>query len=467
MSDQHHKGVLGCSGDEIIRTPNLDMLAKKGVRFDNCYAAAPLCVPSRMSFLTSRLPSNNRVWSETELPSTAPTMAHVMRLAGYETSLIGRMHFIGQDQRHGFENRPIGEYTARYPGSKTLGGKPWQHYASATAGQFRKGIENSGYGNTFYQHFDEKVTHETCNFLENKKNNKQKPFFAVVGYVLPHCPYIAPKESFDYYLDKVKIPQVESLLPQSVRDFRRVRGIDSPPISDKRTRIARAAYYALTEKMDSNVGMIIEKLEQTGLDKNTMVIYISDHGDLIGEHGCWWKSMYYEGSVGVPMVVTGPNVSSKNRVCNQLSSLLDIGPTLFDIAGASNIHSNDGISLRKCIEEDVNIIDEKRSIISEMIDIRKDTPSVASRMIRLGEWKLWQTYDENKYSQPVMFNLKKDCLEQKDLARSIPNWQIKRKLLKLLQKNWNPKSDRVQADSLRKDLVDVIQRYGKITNPTF
>lgn len=465
MSDQHHKGVLGCAGDQVIRTPNLDKLAKKGIRFDNCYAAAPLCVPSRMSFLTSRLPSTNRVWSETELPSTAPTMAHVMKLAGYETSLIGRMHFIGQDQRHGFENRPIGEYTARYPGSKPKGGKPWQHYASASAGQFRKGLESSGYGNTFYQHLDEKITQEACNFLENKNNDKEKPFFAVVGYVLPHCPYIAPKETFNYYLNKVDIPEVESSLPQSVQDFRRIRGLDEPPISKERTRIARAAYYALTEKMDFNIGKVLDKLNQTGLDKNTLVIYVSDHGDLIGEHGCWWKSMYYEGSVGVPMIVAGPNVSSQNRVCNQLSSLLDIGPTLFDIVGALNTHSNDGISLRKCIEEDINILDSKRSIISEMVDIRRDTPSVASRMIRTGEWKLWQTYDEKGYSQPAMFNLKNDFSEKIDLSSSLPNYLTKKKLLKIMHKTWSPKSDRIAAENLRKDLVDVIQRYGKASNP--
>ena len=118
MSDQHSRYHLGCYGDPLVRTPHLDGLAQRGVRFDNAYCPSPLCVPSRMSFMTARRPSANRVWHNGHILSSAiPTWAHALGASGYETALIGRMHFVGPDQRHGFEVRPLGEYFALHPGA--------------------------------------------------------------------------------------------------------------------------------------------------------------------------------------------------------------------------------------------------------------------------------------------------------------------------------------------------------------
>lgn len=465
MSDQHNKSVLGCAGDGVVRTPNLDALAARGVQFTDCYAAAPLCVPSRMSFMTSRLPSRNRVWSETPLAAGTPTLAHVMALAGYETALIGRMHFIGPDQRHGFEKRPIGEFTARYPGTLPKGGKPWQHYPGATAGQFRKGLEYSGHGHTFYQYFDQQVTDAACRYLEEKRRDRSRPFFAVVGMVLPHCPYIAPKELFDYYFDRVSVPSKEVELPESVEEFRRVRGLIDPPITPHRTQVARAAYYGLTEILDRNVGKILAALDDNGLAEDTLVLYLSDHGDMLGEHGCWWKSMYYEGSVGVPFIAAGPGVAGGGRRCRQPASLMDIGPTVFELAEARHVHSHDGRSLLRCLREPVDVVDPDRMIISEMVDIRRDSPPVASRMIRRGEWKIWRTYGERGYSAPALFNLAEDPNERVDLGRSMAAWWTRTRLLRSLHRGWTPQRDRAAAAALRADLVDVIQRYGRLVAP--
>ena len=123
MTDQHSKYHLGCYGDDLVRTPHLDKLAASGVRFDNAYCASPVCVPSRMSFMTSRRPSANQVWNNNHiLRSDIPTWAHALGIGGYETALIGRMHFVGADQRHGFEKRPLGEYSAHHPGASRQGG---------------------------------------------------------------------------------------------------------------------------------------------------------------------------------------------------------------------------------------------------------------------------------------------------------------------------------------------------------
>ena len=131
MSDQHSKFHIGCYGDEVVRTPHMDRLAAEGIRFNNAYCAAPLCVPSRMAFMTSRTPTANRVWTNSQILSSAiPTWAHGMGAAGYETALIGRMHFVGSDQRHGFERRPIGEWGAHHPRCFLAGRSPVSQNAS-------------------------------------------------------------------------------------------------------------------------------------------------------------------------------------------------------------------------------------------------------------------------------------------------------------------------------------------------
>ncbi len=203
MSDQHTATAMGCAGDPLIRTPNLDRLAVQGMRFSNAYCPSPLCVPSRMSFMTGRSPSRNRVWTnQATLSSTIPTWAHALSMAGYDTALLGRMHFVGPDQRHGFMERPIAEGTARHIGAPELGGPRYTRLSHATAGQSRISFEQAGRGNSFYQHYGSEVTDVACRFL-NERSDNPRPFAAVTGYLLPHCPYIGPREAFDYYYERI------------------------------------------------------------------------------------------------------------------------------------------------------------------------------------------------------------------------------------------------------------------------
>ena len=149
MTDQHSKYFLGCYGNRIVRTPSLDRLAAEGMRFTDTYCSAPLCVPSRMSFMTSRDPSVNRVWNNRCILGTVPTWAHTLSIAGYETSLIGRMDFKGPDQRHGFENRPIGEPGAGHlgvPNPCTVPGKKCLVYYHGGSGQKRSDVTRAGRG---------------------------------------------------------------------------------------------------------------------------------------------------------------------------------------------------------------------------------------------------------------------------------------------------------------------------------
>ncbi|MDA0710959.1 MAG: sulfatase-like hydrolase/transferase, partial [bacterium] len=286
ISDQHSKFHIGAYGDPLVRTPHLDQLAAQGMLFQNAYCASPVCVPSRMSFMTSRTPSRNRVWTNNHiLHSGIPTWAHAMGLSGYETSLIGRMHFNGHDQRHGFEHRPLGEYGATHPGAPRLGAPIFKKISSATTGQSRIAVEMAGRGYGSYHVFDEMVAEKTSEFLRLKAREPgNRPFAAVAGFLLPHCPFIAHKELFDYYYDRVDIPGHSPNEPAAIRKFKQLRGL-YPPLDNERIRVARAAYYGMCEFLDRQVGRILETLRETGQDQNTLVIYCSDHGEMAGDHG--------------------------------------------------------------------------------------------------------------------------------------------------------------------------------------
>ncbi|MYB47764.1 MAG: sulfatase-like hydrolase/transferase [Dehalococcoidia bacterium] len=197
MSDQHSKRQLDCYGDSLVRTPNLDRLASEGMLFENAYCPSPVCVPSRMSFMTGRTPTGNRVWTnQNVLHSGIPTWAHSLGIAGYETALIGRMHFVGSDQRHGFEKRPLGEYMATHPGGPMLGEPMFRDIPQDTTSQHRVSVEMAGVGLTSYNAFDDMVTDGLVEYLDEKASCEGRPFAAVAGFMMPHCPFFAPEELF-------------------------------------------------------------------------------------------------------------------------------------------------------------------------------------------------------------------------------------------------------------------------------
>ncbi|SVD44716.1 uncharacterized protein METZ01_LOCUS397570, partial [marine metagenome] len=193
MSDQHHAGLMSCAGDSIAETPNIDRLARQGVRFSNAYCTFPLCGPSRMSFMTCRHPHEICLWDNaSQLNSDTPTFAHSFLSAGYDTILSGRMHFVGWDQRHGYAQRLISDV----PQSAHLaaGWKLRDVLGDLidTPGMSLAGLLKSGPGRTGYHAYDEAVTHTTVEWLRQRGLSRQeKPFLLTVGYAAPHCPFVA------------------------------------------------------------------------------------------------------------------------------------------------------------------------------------------------------------------------------------------------------------------------------------
>lgn len=429
MSDQHSPHFLGCAGDSPARTPSLDRLAARGVRFDSAYCANPLCVPSRMTFLTCRHSSDIRVWCNQDiLASDIPTFAHALTGAGYDTILCGRMHFRGPDQRHGYQRRIIGDVHVKL-----------DHIPVNTTGQHAEGVRTAGPGRTAYQAYDEAVVRRSCEFLEElDRNPSDRPFFLTVGSVLPHCPYIAPKRLFDEYYEQIEAPAlpegyVEGLHP-AVRRWREVRAVDT--LTDEQVRVARAAYCGLVTYFDELLGQILDTLDGTRLAENTIVVYTSDHGDMAGEHRMWWKSNLYEGSVKVPLIISWPGHFDEGRTVDAPCSLLDIGPTLLEIARGDPMPNVRGSCLCGFLRGAAEIPPQAQvgshAVLAEFGSrVRGDMPA---RMVRRGPWKLNHYHS---YDRPQLFNLQEDPGEWRDVGADPAHADVREELLAEVLQGWS------------------------------
>ncbi|MGC9319063.1 MAG: sulfatase-like hydrolase/transferase [Armatimonadota bacterium] len=433
VSDQHSGQVMGCAGDDLVRTPHLDSLAGRGVIFDACHCAAPLCVPSRMTMLTGRHCSDIEVWTNhCQLPSHAPTFAHALGAVGYETVLCGRMHFVGPDQRHGFHRRIMGELSDhRFPGGPVadLGEIPL-----ASTGQCRTAVEVAGPGRTSYQAYDEAVAQTAAGFLRQRaERDDRRPFLLTAGFVLPHCPFIAPSELYEYYHERIDVPELpegylDGLHP-AMKAWREARGITD--LTDAEIRAARAGYYGIVEHFDGIVGGLMAAVEECGLAEETVVIYVSDHGESAGRNGLWWKSQFYDHSVRVPMIVAGPGLPACRRR-REVVSLLDLAPTLTDLAGAARMPAISGQSLLPLVRDELPAR-WRDEAIAEMIGIGPHYP-YPGRMVRQGPWKLMHYED----CEPLLFNLDEDPNEFEDRAGDPQCREVREYLHDRARWGWDP-----------------------------
>jgi len=457
VSDQHTPGLMGCAGDEVVRTPHLDSIAQRGVRFENAYCGAPLCVPSRMTMLTGRHCSDIGVWSNScYLASDIPTCAHSLGAAGYETVLCGRMHFIGPDQRHGFHRRIIGDVAAYGPGGGR--GAGLGERMAGASGQTYPAVAISGAGRTAYQAYDEAVGAVAREFLATRSD--ERPLLMVAGFVLPHCPFVARKELFDYYYERVPMPEIpegyfERLHP-AMRHWREVRGVTE--LTDEQIRSARAAYYGMVEHFDEVVGEVLAGLAESGQADNTVVIYVSDHGESAGRNGLWWKSSFYDHSVGVPMILAGPGVPA-GETRSEVVSLLDLAPTLAEIGGGPELPLASSQSLLPLLGGTPRG-PWRDEALSELIGFGAQYEYPA-RMIRSGPWKLIHYEDH----EPMLFNLDEDPNEFEDRAGDPQCREIRAYLHDRVLWGWDPEGARRSMRRSRAG-AEVIRAWTRNQVPT-
>ncbi len=349
---------LGCLGHPLVKSPSIDRLAARGVRFERAYCQFPLCSPSRSSLLTGLRPDSTRVFDlqyhfRQDLPDVV-TLPQLFIRSGYYVARVGKMYHYGNpgdigtnglDDRASWTERlnPAGrDKTALEP--DIMNYTPRRGLGSAMAFL----ADKTG---TDPEHTDGKVTDQTIRLLEE---HKDKPFFIAAGFYKPHCPWVTPKKYFDLYtMDQISLP---TITPQTPSDYPLLALASTKPwpyfdVAPDQARECKRAYYAAISFVDAQIGRLLDAVDRLGLRENTIIVFWSDHGYHLGEHGLWFKQSCFEESARVPLIISVPGQKTAGQASLRPVELVDLYPTLAELAGLTPPEHLEGFSLRPLIDD--------------------------------------------------------------------------------------------------------------------
>jgi choline-sulfatase len=427
LADEHSPLELGCNGARLVRTPHLDALAARGVNFDAAYCQAPMCVPSRLSFLSGKYSWRIGAWSNaSSVPAGETSIPRFLGWHGYRTAAIGKLHFLGDEQFWGFQERPYGDFFGDSHQPDPLRVAPRHTLLPIGPTEIPEELLQEMI-----------VTRLGIDFLRRQDN--QQPFFLMLSYNHPHFPVCPPRRYWDeYFPDAGDRPDFGPNFPDRLhpwmRFHRRFYGIDRWTEQDFRR--FRAGYRACVNFVDDQVGAVLGALDQAGLRENTIVLYFTDHGDMNGEHGMMRNGNFYDPSVRVPLIISYPGVLPEGTRVGEVAELTDVFPTIAELAGLPVPADIDGRGLARLMtagESD----GRKGFAISESYTHGVPGPM---RMIRVGDWKLNLYLD----AKPSLFNLREDPREFDDRIDDPGEAQrVARELEQLLRTDWD--EERVRA----------------------
>lgn len=321
----------------FLHAPNLAALARRSMRFETAYCASPLCAPSRASFMTGQLPSRTGVYDNAaDFPADVPTFAHHLRRAGYLTALSGKMHFVGPDQLHGFEERLTTDiYPADYGWTPDYRHPDrridwWYHNMGSVTGAGVAEITNQ-------LEYDDEVAFLAAQRLHDlARRADPRPWALTVSFTHPHDPYVARQRFWDLYAESPALDPAEPAVGFDDLDAHSRRLLVASDhaafeITDHHVRSARRGYFANVSYVDEQIGALLGVLERCGFAEDTVIVFTSDHGDMLGERGLWFKMSFREGSARVPLMLAGPGLAPGLQ--SRPVSTLDICPTLAALAG--------------------------------------------------------------------------------------------------------------------------------------
>jgi uncharacterized sulfatase len=323
---------LGTYGHPIVKSPNIDRLAARGVRFDRAYTQFPLCSPSRVSLLTGLRPDTTRVHDlQTDFRKTIPdvvTLPQMFRRNGYFAARVGKIYHYGNPGQIGTSGLDDPASWEQFVNPKGIDKDEETKLTNVTPGR-QLGSALAYYASPAPddEHTDGKVAAETIGLMEK---HKDRPFFIGAGFYRPHCPFIAPRRYFDLYpLDKIPapVPGRDSTLPPAA-------WFTNPPhwgVDEPAQRDSIRAYYASISFLDANVGRLLDALDRLGLADNTIVVFISDHGYHLGDQGSWMKQTLFERSARAPLLIAAPHIPAKGRSTSRIVEFLDLYPTLAEL----------------------------------------------------------------------------------------------------------------------------------------
>ncbi len=410
--------MLGCYGDKQAKTPNIDRLAARGVRFDRSYCSFPLCGPSRNSILTGLYPNSTGILANSQIfRQTIPSqqsLPQVFRLSGYFAARIGKLY-------HYNVPNSIGTNGHDDPGSWELELNPAgvdrmaeeQNIFSLTPGQFGGTLSWLASSKSDKFHTDGMNAEEAEWVLERCAKRKDRPFFLAFGYFRPHTPYVAPKDPyFGWYPEKdmrvvPNIKEDQADIPAAgLGSYKK----EQDQLTDDLRRQSLQAYYASISFMDAQVGKVIDALDRLGLSDNTIVVFTSDHGYHTGEHGLWQKMSLFEESARVPMLIVAPGVAAKGTVAKSPVSHIDIFPTLTELCGIKAPSNIQGQSLVPMLK-DPNVVGrgwaitqvsrgggKARATVTK--DVSSDGKSYFGYSLRTPRWR-YTEWDQGKQGREL------------------------------------------------------------------
>ena len=413
MSDEHNWRVAGCYGNRLARTPNLDRLAAEGIVFEDAYTNSPLCVPSRSSWTAGKYIHRISVWSnDCELPADdMPSLPRLLNAAGYESYLCGKQHY-AQGRRYGFVeiggNMNNSVKTGR--GRRRKADDTTVNYAAAQERfrNFRTGEDSSVMAH------DRRVTEGVLDFLA-RRSRRDKPFLLFAGYLAPHFPLIVPERYWRNYQGRIPMPEIpEGFFERMPLNYQHLRrGFGLVDVDPEIVRRGRELYYALTEWVDEQIGVVLDALRKSPFARDTVVIYTTDHGENMGEHGLWWKNCMYEHAAHVPLIVWWPERWKGGQRRSGACSLVDVVQTVAEIAGARTPEDWNGQSMLRWM-------DDPSSPWKDLAVSQYYAHNIASgfAMLRTGEWKYvyHSPPDERHPAERELYNLREDPGEFRNLA---------------------------------------------------
>lgn len=425
LSDEHSHRFMGCTPPEQgrmpVRTPTLDGLAAHGTRFDAAYCQMPLCSPSRMSLLTGLECRNAGAWwNEDVLRPELPTLPGLLGAAGYDTCLLGKMHLAGSNQSAGFARRPYGDLTGGL-------GHQWEPLGSTETGPYamRFRTEKTGVTGIPESLLQERVIiEEAVAYLrEQRSRDSGQPWLLMCSFSRPHFPLTAPARHISRYGGNVPPPFTGA---GDAADHPHTVGLravfQSERVTAEECAQSRAAYCAAVDFLDETLGDMLALLERDGFLENTIIVYTSDHGEMAGEHGVWWKQTWQEGSSRVPLIISLPEqrcggmaglpatpVMPAGTVAAPVG-LTDLLPTLCSLANVAGPDKTDGRDLAPVLRGSAQA--PNRPVVCDSLTDRFG-PGTEFRMVRQGRYK----YVHFRNAPPLCFDLENDPGEQHDLCR--------------------------------------------------
>ncbi|WP_147103518.1 choline-sulfatase [Tateyamaria sp. syn59] len=410
MVDQLNGTLFPDGPADWLHAPNLKKLAARSTRFRNAYTASPLCAPGRAAFMSGQLPSATGVYDNAaEFPSSIPTYAHHLRRAGYQTCLSGKMHFVGPDQLHGFEERlttdvypPDFGWTPDYrkPGERI---DWWYHNMGSVTGAGVAEITNQ------LEYDDEVAYHATRKIYDLGRGHDPRPWCLTVSFTHPHDPYVARKKYWDLYEDCEHLMPEVGPIPYEDQDphSRRIldaNDCDNFTISEEDIRRSRRAYFANISYLDDKIGEVLEALE--GTRQEAIILFVSDHGDMLGARGLWFKMSFYEGSARVPLMISAPSMAP-GLITDPVSNI-DVCPTLCDLAGVDMSDVMPWTTGQSLVPQGQGVA-RTEPVAMEYAAEASYAPMVS---LRYGKWK----YNRCALDPDQLFDLEADPHELNNLA---------------------------------------------------